>query len=192
MIDAFPEVLAAAQIGDPAALTTLYRALNPGVERYLRGRAPGAEEDLAADTWISVAGSIQRFSGGEEDFRSWVFTIARNRVIDAHRREQRRPVEAQIVDPDDAGADPAYGAVDPAETAALAALDTETVLAIVRRLPPDQADVIMLRVVAGLDTDRVAKVLGKRPGAIRVLQHRGLRNLERLLGDSSRGMDTQP
>lgn len=191
MIDAFPEVLAAAQAGDPAALAALYRALNPGVERYLRGRAPGAEEDLAADTWIAVAEAIQRFSGDEDDFRGWVFTIARNRVIDAHRREQRRPVEAQFADSDDDDRDPGYGATDPAETAALDALDADAVLALVRRLPPDQADVIMLRVVAGLDTDRVAKALDKRPGAIRVLQHRGLRNLERLLGDSDRGTESQ-
>jgi RNA polymerase sigma-70 factor (ECF subfamily) len=85
--------------------------------------------------------------------------------------------------------DPGYGSVDPAETSALDLLDADAVFALVRRLPPDQADVIMLRVIAGLDTDRVAKALGKRPGTIRVLQHRGLRNLERLLGDAPYRMD---
>lgn len=199
MIEGFPDVLARARAGDAEALTLLYRACNPALERYLAGRAPDQAEDLAAETWIAVAESIGRFAGDEVDFRGWVFTIARNRVIDQHRRDRRRggAVEAGAEgaegDPGPAGAHPMVGDLDgdpaatvgAAEDEALDALATEAVLALVRRLPPDQADVIMLRVVAGLDTDRVAKVLGKRPGTIRVLQHRGLRNLERLLGDQS-------
>lgn len=191
MIEQFPEVLARARAGDPDALGTLYRALNPGIERYVAGRAPDSAEDLAAETWVAVAESIERFRGDEADFRGWVFTIARNRVTDDHRRSRRRAVADPVGDPaigdDDRGAgdgaerEPAGAAED----AALAALETEAVLAMVRRLPPDQADVIMLRVVAGLDTDRVARVLGKRPGTVRVLQHRGLRNLERYLADGS-------
>jgi RNA polymerase sigma-70 factor (ECF subfamily) len=199
MIDAFADVLVAAQTGDPAALTVLYRALNPGVERYLRGRAPDAAEDLASDTWIAVAAALPRFEGDEGDFRGWVYTIARNRVIDAHRRAQRRPEETRPVglndDPEGADLDSMYGtdrgAVAPAESSVIDALDDEAVVALVRRLPPDQADVIMLRVIGGLDTERVATVLGKRAGTVRVLQHRGLRNLERLLGDRPRGMDDE-
>jgi RNA polymerase sigma-70 factor, ECF subfamily len=54
---------------------------------------------------------------------------------------------------------------------------------VVRTLPPDQAEVILLRVVAGLDLDEVAGVVRKRPGNVRVLQHRGLRRLaQRLSG----------
>jgi RNA polymerase sigma-70 factor (ECF subfamily) len=186
MIENFPDVLARARTGDPEALATVYRALNPGLERYLRGRAPEAAEDIAAETWIAVAESIGRFRGDEADFRGWVFTIARNRVIDAHRKDRRRPESTELEADDEREAEGAgHGASDAAEDTALDALETEAVLELVRRLPPDQADVIMLRVVAGLDTERVAAVLGKRPGTIRVLQHRGLRNLERLLGDRS-------
>jgi RNA polymerase sigma-70 factor (ECF subfamily) len=182
VIERFPEVLARAQAGDADALTVLYRALNPGLERYLESRAPGSAEDLAADTWIAAAGAIGRFRGDEADFRGWIYTIARNRAVDEHRRSRRRPETAPLDgSADDEEADVGV-VVDPAEDAALDALEAEAVLGLVRRLPPDQADVIMLRVVAGLDTDRVARVLGKRPGAVRVLQHRGLRNLERLLG----------
>ena len=58
---------------------------------------------------------------------------------------------------------------------------TESALAVVARLPGQQAEVILLRVVAGLDTEVVADLLGKSPGAIRVLAHRGLRKLQSLL-----------
>ena len=53
-------------------------------------------------------------------------------------------------------------------------------MALIRQLSPDQAEVILLRVLAGLDVGQVAKILGKRAGAVRVLQHRGLRKLAEL------------
>ena len=49
-------------------------------------------------------------------------------------------------------------------------------------LPADQAEAIVLRVVAGLDVQRVADIMGKRPGTVRVLTHRGLRRLAQQLG----------
>jgi len=186
LIEDFAQVLTQAQVGDARALTVLYRALNPGIERYLAGRAPDMAEDLAIETWIAVAEALPRFRGDEADFRGWVFTIARHRAIDAHRRVARRPIVEPLVDAGDPEVFEAGPAEWPAEDMALAALEAEAVLALVRRLPPDQADVILLRVVAGLDTERVGKALGKRPGAVRVLQHRGLRNLARLLDQECR------
>ena len=61
-------------------------------------------------------------------------------------------------------------------------LATESAIALLSKLPPLQAEVIMLRVVAGLDTDAVAELLGKTPGNVRVMAHRGLKRLEDLLG----------
>jgi RNA polymerase sigma-70 factor (ECF subfamily) len=56
-------------------------------------------------------------------------------------------------------------------------------------LAPDQAEVIFLRVLAGLDVEDVAAVLGKTPGAVRVLQHRALRRLrEQLATELARGV----
>jgi RNA polymerase sigma-70 factor (ECF subfamily) len=65
---------------------------------------------------------------------------------------------------------------------ALENIATESAIALLSQLPPPQAEVIMLRVVAGLDTDAVADLLGKTPGNIRVMAHRGLKKLEDLLG----------
>jgi RNA polymerase sigma-70 factor (ECF subfamily) len=60
---------------------------------------------------------------------------------------------------------------------ALERISAEAVLALISALPPDQAEIIMLRVVAGLDTHAVARIVGKSPGAVRVAAHRGLRRL---------------
>ncbi|HWW44567.1 MAG TPA: sigma-70 family RNA polymerase sigma factor, partial [Acidimicrobiia bacterium] len=104
--------------------------------------------------------------------RAWVFTIARNRMIDWCRQAER--VRATPVAAEELAAMP--GAPD-AATAAEEEMELEAALTLVRTLPPDQAEVILLRVVAGLDVARVAAIVGKRPGAVRVLQHRGLRRL---------------
>jgi RNA polymerase sigma-70 factor (ECF subfamily) len=59
-------------------------------------------------------------------------------------------------------------------------LGTAAAIALVSGLPRQQAEVILLRVVAGLDTESAARLLGKSPGAVRVAAHRGLRRLAQL------------
>jgi RNA polymerase sigma-70 factor (ECF subfamily) len=168
----FDEVLAGAQCGAEWAMGELWRDLRPAVLRYLRVMAPSAAEDLDSETWLGVARGLRTFEGGENAFRAWVFTIARHRLIDWRRRQAQAPDTSappeQLLDR--AAAD------DPAEEA-LAALATEGALALIATLPAEQAEAVMLRVVAGLDGPTVAKLLGKRPGAVRVLCHRGLRRL---------------
>ena len=56
-------------------------------------------------------------------------------------------------------------------------------IALIASLPPDQAEAVMLRTVLGFDAPTAARILGKRPGAVRVATHRGLRTLERKLSD---------
>jgi RNA polymerase sigma-70 factor, ECF subfamily len=169
----FAEVLGAAQAGASWAIAVLWQELHPRLLRFLRGLDPAAAEDVEADTWLAAARDLARFRGDEKQFRSWMFTIARNRLIDWRRREARRPSVA--VTPDVLGDHPADD--DPAVTA-LDALRADAAVALVRAcLPRDQAEVILLRVLGGLNVDEVAHVVRKRPGNVRVLQHRGLRRL---------------
>jgi RNA polymerase sigma-70 factor (ECF subfamily) len=104
--------------------------------------------------------------------------MARMRAIDAARHAARRPVRP--VPPDELPERPA--ADDPAE-AALEAQATREALALIAALPPDQAEVVALRVLAGLDAAQVGELLGKRPGTVRVLAHRGLRRLAQQLAE---------
>jgi RNA polymerase sigma-70 factor (ECF subfamily) len=177
--DEFPAVLTAAREGQGWAVAVLWRDLQPRLLRYLRAVDPAACEDIASETWLRAAQGLHRFQGDEPEFGAWMFTIARHRSIDWHRRMSRRP--AAPMAPEDLSGHPASD--DPA-AAALEHLSTETALALVRTLPPQQAEVILLRVLGGLDTDRVAAIIGKRPGAVRVLQHRGLRRLAEAIAGS--------
>jgi RNA polymerase sigma-70 factor (ECF subfamily) len=178
MIEDFAATLKAAQQGDEAALGTLWLALSHCVLRFFRARRPEAAEDLASETWVTVAGRLRQFEGNEVEFRAWLFTVARSRLVDSHRRRGRRP--ETLVAP---ASLPDGSAGDDPEAQALAVLYREHVLAMIGRLPPDQGDVILLRLVADLDVAHVAQILGKRAGAVRMLQLRGLRTLADLLGD---------
>ena len=89
--DMFDEVLAAARRATRLAFARLWRELNPPLLRYLRVLAPSSAADLASETWLQVMRSLSSFSGPELAFRGWVFTIARNKLTDAQRRESRRP-----------------------------------------------------------------------------------------------------
>ena len=176
----FPAVLDAAAGGDELAFGVLWRDLQPALLRYLNVLAPGAGEDLASETWLRVIKGLGRFSGDERAFRAWVFTVARHRAIDrwrrsAHRRAEPVPLEALVDLP--APDDPAGAAVD--------ALSSQAALAMVASLPPDQAEVVLLRVVAGLEVAEVAAITGKRPGNVRVLAHRALRRLAERLGQDA-------
>ena len=164
------EWLERARTGDREALGALWRSHQHLLLRYFRGRGSTQPEDLASQVWIDVAAGLHRFSGDSDAFRRWLFTIARRRQIDATRRSARRPEELDA----EAGADRADSSS--AHTFDdVGALDRA--LDLVRRLPPDMAEAVLLRVVADLAVDEVAQVMGRREGHVRVLVHRGLRKL---------------
>jgi RNA polymerase sigma-70 factor (ECF subfamily) len=177
----FEAVLAAAADGDELAFRAIWRDLQPALLRYLNAFAPGSGEDLASETWLRVVKGLPSFSGDERAFRAWVFTIARHRAVDRWRRGTRRHDElvpldalAHLPAPDD----PAGTVVD--------AISGQAAVAMIAALPPDQAEVVLLRVVAGLDVAEVAAITGKRPGNVRVLAHRALRRLAEQLAQQSR------
>ncbi len=173
----FPSVLAHAQRGDEQAFAILWRDLQPALLRYFRVATPAVTEDLAAETWLGVIQGLERFKGDERGFRSWVFTLARHRAVDWQRWKARRPamlVPVELLDDQAAPDDPA--------AAALEALSTRAALTLIAELPHDQAEVVALRLIAGLDVAQVARIVGKRPGTVRVIAHRGLRRLAQLAG----------
>lgn len=170
----FDRTLDAARAGEGWALAELFRDLHPRFLRYLGSLEPEEAEDLASDTWLDVARGLERFRGDEHDLRAFAFTIARRRLMDLWRTRTRRNTES--VEP---ARLEAKGPVSDVEDEALAELGTQDALDRIIRLPAEQAEVVLLRVLAGLSVDEVAILLSKRPGTIRVIQHRALRRLAR-------------
>lgn len=164
--------VARARTGDPAGIRALYRALNPALLRYLDRRAPGEAEDLAAETWLAVAPQLPGFAGTFSDLRALIFTIARRRTVDHYRASGRRP---RLVAMDTTAEMSA--AIDVAETAIEAISARQGLDLLIELLPADQAEVILLRVVADLSAEEAGRVMGRSPGSIRVLQHRAFKRL---------------
>ena len=176
----FRESLAAAKSGDETAFTMLFRFAQPSLLRYLRVVSRDRAEDLAGETWVQVVRGLHSFSAEEpQAFRAWVLSIGRHRWLDDQRARSRRPeIIAQEVPERSGGADVA-AMVDEM-------MSTESALALIARLPKDQAEVVTLRYIADLDVPTTAATLGKEPGAVRVLAHRGLRRLEKLIHERVR------
>ncbi|MGW1254967.1 RNA polymerase sigma factor [Streptomyces sp. NPDC002513] len=169
-------VVERAQQGDEAAFAVAYRIVQPGLLGYLRGLVGDDAEDVASDAWLEIARDLGRFSGDGAGFRGWTATIARHRALDHLRRQKVRPRPAVL----DGDVLQLPGRHDTHEQA-LESLSTEHALELVSRLPRDQAEAVLLRVVVGLDGPAAARVLGKRPGAVRTAAHRGLKRLAREL-----------
>ncbi len=128
----------------------------------------------SGEVFLQVARSLPRFRGDEgEELRRWVFTIARNRVIDDARRRSRRarlvavgPVREEAPPPDD----------DPLDPALLLAMGA---------LTPEQREVVALRFIADLSLEDVARITGRTTGAVKAMQARGLAHLARILDPAS-------
>ena len=167
--DQFPRVLAAACAGGEWAWRELYEAVAPQLTRYLRARGVPEPDDVVGETFVKVVRYIEGFDGDEAAFRTWVFTIGRNLVVDDLRKRSRRPVD---VVPDDQLLK--AGPRGDAEDDAMRDLATAHVEEVLAHLSVDQRDVLLLRVLGGLTIGVIALVVGKKEGAVKMLQARGL------------------
>lgn len=176
----FEHVLGAAQSGAGWALARLYESLAPAVNGYLRAQGADDPEDLTSEVFIKVFSGCSAFSGNEAQFRSWVFSVAYCRLVDA-RRAKTRTHDHEVLDPARLLGD--QGPVSAAaEEEALGRLATEQATELLSHLSPDQRDVLLLRLLGQMSVQEVAAVLNKPQGAVKALQRRALATLRRRLG----------
>ncbi|HUW87141.1 MAG TPA: sigma-70 family RNA polymerase sigma factor [Candidatus Paceibacterota bacterium] len=150
--------------GSDSAFTLLWRHFQPRMVRYL-AMFTNDPEDLSSEVWIKVATSIKGFDGDSKAFRGWIYTIARNSATDLARKRKREGVTSELHDGDWMG-----------ENSTMV-----EVMDLIKKLPQEYAEIIMLRVVADLEVNDVAEIVGKTPGNVRVLTHRGLKQLNEML-----------
>jgi len=170
----FAAVITAARGGSERAIARLYEDLQPRLLRFFGARAGDAAEDLAQDTWISVAQQLGSFDGDEQMFRSWFFTIAYRRFVDHCRRASRRadtPTASEAIEP-------LAAAFEPEDQLT----GDEALRVLLAPMTDEQAEIVLLRVIAGLSVEEVAAIVGKKPGAVRVVQHRALKRAANALG----------
>ena len=170
-LDAFDTAVQRARSGDRDALSELFRAFHPRLLRYLRAREPRLADDLASETWLAVAQRIEDFEGDVSAFSAWLFTIARHRLADGRRTAARRRTDpvARV------GESPARHSVEDAAVDNVSA--AAAVESIVRALSPDQAEVMLLRVLGDLSIEQVATVMGRDANWVGVTQHRAMKRL---------------
>ena len=181
LAEQFETVLAAARTGADWAWERIYDSLSATMLGYLRARGAPDPDGVCGEVFCQLVRDINRFEGDEAGFRSWVFVMAHHRLLDDLRRRQRRPETlaeseemAAIEDPGDVEAQVVGRATE------------EELRRLVGELTPAQRDVLLLRVFGGLKVEEVAHAVGRRVGAVKALQRRGLETLrEKLL---ERGM----
>jgi RNA polymerase sigma-70 factor (ECF subfamily) len=173
------EVVSAAQAGDTAALRAIYRELAPVVVGYLTAKGVSDPEAVTSDVFIAVLQRLNTIIGGATGLRRFVMSVAHSRLVDETRRRERRPTATQYLAETDARVS------DSAEQAALRELDRLHLVALLRRLPKSQREVLLLRVVADLPIDEVADIMRKSAGAVKQLQRRGLLTLRAMLEEQA-------
>jgi RNA polymerase sigma factor (sigma-70 family) len=173
--DTFPTVLLAAQAGASWALSDLWLQFAPAVHGFLKSKGSAEPEDLTSDVFLAVFDQLGSFHGDEAAFRSFVFTIAYRRVVDELRKRARRGTTVEWT-PD---TDPRC--TGSAEDEAFDRIGEERARALIEELPVDQRNVLSLRIFGDLTIEQIAEVVGKRPGAVKALQRRGLEALRRKL-----------
>jgi RNA polymerase sigma-70 factor, ECF subfamily len=179
------DALDAARRGDETGLADLWRTLNPLLLRYLRVFIKEGYEDVASEAWLLAAREIRGYRGDAAGFRVWLFRTARFRALDELRRVGRR-----LEDPAGLQTWRDRPAADDTAEAAQEAMATRRALALIARLPRDQAEAVLLREVIGMSAGQAADVLGKRPGAVRIAAMRGLRRLAAVVeADQAGGAD---
>lgn len=173
------ELTSLAVQGDRSAIESLLGELRPMVVRYCRarlGRVSGQyhiADDVAQEVCIAVLSALPRYRDMGRPFASFVFGIASHKVADALRSSVRSAVPTQDL-PD--GPDDGPG---PEETV-VRYIEVEHARRLLARLPANQRELLLLRVVSGLSAEETGNVLGMSPGAVRVAQHRALARLRQM------------
>ncbi len=175
MTDLDDRTLDLARTGDSRALRSLHDVLAPRVLGYSRGQGVEDADAVANEALYRALRDIGGFAGDARKFRSWVFTIAHNLIIDDRRRRSRRPSTVPLDRAPEGVSGGDLGDV------AVTRVEARRMLRWIDELSPDQRDVLLLRLVSDLPINEVATIVGKRPGAVKALQRRGLAALRRRL-----------
>jgi RNA polymerase sigma-70 factor (ECF subfamily) len=175
----FRSIAESARLGDESGWEELYLALYPRLTTYARHHLDGERaREAVAETFARAVAGIGRFSWSGGGIEGWMFAILRHVITDAHRKHGRAQRHVPLFDGERNQTEAADGLIADDEARAVrAAFET---------LSPAEQELLHLRVLSGLSSDEVAKVLGKLPGAIRMAQARALDHLRNALSNGDK------
>lgn len=162
---------------DPNMFAPLYDQYFAKIYSYVYHRVHNTQlaEDLVSETFYKALANIDRFRWQERSFACWLYTIARNQIVDNYRKK------TPLLMDDDAVKELVAPDKEDPEVKALQNSAAEELLAAIYTLSPDQQDALLLRFREGLRLKEIAEVLGKNEGAVKSLLFRGLKSLRRKL-----------
>jgi RNA polymerase sigma-70 factor (ECF subfamily) len=175
------DALARAAQHDATAFATLYHRYLPRVYRYVLARLGDTHEaqDVTAQTFLAALEGIASYRGRQQ-FAAWLLTIARHKSADhCRRRAATMSLEhaADVVEPGPS-----------LEQVVAGRLRMARVIQALQTLTPERAEALALRLFGGLSLAESARVMGKNEAAVKMLVHRGLRDLQaRLAGEGETG-----
>ncbi|MCL5077524.1 MAG: sigma-70 family RNA polymerase sigma factor [Actinobacteria bacterium] len=168
-----------AKQGNDQGIVTLFRSFNPQLLRFLKNQAPNQYEDIASETWLAIAKGIANFNGNPHDFRSWMFSIARRKLVDHYRTAGKSKIAFENLRTR-FSQEQSLNEADSSSEAAISNLSAESAIEeLVNQLPPHHAEVLLLRILGELSVEEVAKIVEKSPEAVRVIQYRALNSLSK-------------
>lgn len=172
-------LVVAAQAGDRVALGDLIATIRPPVFRYVLSKVGdrALADDVTQEVAITVVTALPRYQDTGHSVLAWAIGIANRKVSETWRARRRRDeiCVGEVPEPPGARAE-----IEP-EAEYLAVESTREVAGLLSTLPQPQADILRLRIAAGLSADETAAVLGMTAGAVRVAQHRALARLRAVI-----------
>jgi len=165
-----------AQNGNADAFGQLYDAYLERIYRFVYFRVEDQQtaEDITSQVFLKAWSNLNRFRFGRTPYLAWLYTIAHNAVIDHYRTRKVTAAleDVQLSQPDYA---------EKVENDIDLSVEMRSIKAAIRRLTDDQQQVLTLKFIEGMSNNEIARHLGKREGAIRALQMRGLQALAKQL-----------
>jgi RNA polymerase sigma-70 factor (ECF subfamily) len=178
MLDNEQELIKRAKKGESECFGRLYDHYLPQIYRYVLLKVTNRQEaeDLTHEVFLSAWQNLRGYRHRGFPFSSWLYNIARNRVIDFYRT---RKIHTSLDNLDENLVKTVSAVAQEVDFS----LDWEKIKAALKYLTEEQRDVVVMRFVEDLSHQEIAAALNKSEGAVRLIQHRAIQSLKNILGD---------
>ena len=176
MLEDEDKLIRGAKKGDRESFGRLYDHYIEPIYRFVAFKVTDKRdaEDLTHDVFLSAWQNIRKYASQGFPFSSWLYQVARNKVID-HYRTRKGTTSIDVLDED------VVKIANVVEYAVEKTLDLEFLQKAIRQLKDEHQNVLIMKFIEDLSNAEVAAALGKSEGAIRLIQHRAINQLKEIL-----------